>query len=230
MDVVILRPGRDPIFASKARGGGTRDTALKDGDISTEEWDSSSDDVKAAAIEAWPSRAMAAVTQAYKGGTHIDLVYPTESSEGGRLGPASLVPEQGAGEGGREDDKGEKGEPVVEVLRCGGWEWTPTVSLSLFGKGSSFGIRSNRKLTDVEPGACPVSYSLRGWLVTHHTSRRDGACKSWEFRGKEWPVVLCTCMMLLCGELMAARRISSRSLALPRASSNSPNTNQITQI
>jgi hypothetical protein len=81
MDVIILRPQRDP-------------------------------DVRSATVteeqqERWRKRAMEVIGHAYKGGGHVDLLYPKE--------------------GGETRSEGE-GDVVVETFRVRGFEWIPTVS------------------------------------------------------------------------------------------------------
>ncbi|BEJ15762.1 hypothetical protein CspHIS471_0503670 [Cutaneotrichosporon sp. HIS471] len=82
MDIVVLRPMRDP----KVRAA----------------------DDKAAA---WAPRAKEVLGAAYDDGRHIALVY----GRNGCVDLSARVPQHDEG-----------GEPVVEVFRCAGFEWTPT--------------------------------------------------------------------------------------------------------
>ena len=81
MDIVILRPLRDPHVRAVS---GAEDQQ-----------------------ERWKSRAMEVIGHAYKGGGHVDLLYPED--------------------GGETKADGE-GEVVVETIRAGGFEWIPIVS------------------------------------------------------------------------------------------------------
>lgn len=81
MDLIILRPLRDPHVRSAT---------------TTEEQQ-----------ERWKARAMEVIGHAYKGGGHVDLLYPPD--------------------GGETRSEGD-GEVVVETFRVGGFEWIPSVS------------------------------------------------------------------------------------------------------
>ena len=81
MDIIILRPLRDP----DVRSATTPDEQQ----------------------ERWKKRAMEVIGHAYKGGGHVDLLYPEE--------------------GGETKSEGD-GDVVVETFRVGGFEWIPTVS------------------------------------------------------------------------------------------------------
>jgi hypothetical protein len=81
MDIIILRPLRDPDVRSAT----------------------SPDEQQ----ERWKKRAMEVIGYAYKGGGHVDLLYPED--------------------GGETKSEGE-GDVVVETFRVGGFEWIPTVS------------------------------------------------------------------------------------------------------
>jgi hypothetical protein len=81
MDIVILRPQRDPRVTAAST------VAEKE--------------------EAWKDRAREVLGAAYNDGAHVNLTY-------GKEGRGTQV--QG------------EGEVVVETFRCGGFEWTPTVS------------------------------------------------------------------------------------------------------
>jgi hypothetical protein len=82
MDIIILRPLRDP----DVRSATTPDEQQ----------------------ERWKKRAMEVIGHAYKGGGHVDLLYP---------------------EGGGETKSEGEGDVVVETFRVGGFEWIPTVSV-----------------------------------------------------------------------------------------------------
>ena len=80
MDVVVLRPLRDP----RVRASGTQEEKE----------------------EAWRVRATEVLGWAYRDGGHVDLTYTSGEAE-----------VRGSGE------------VIVETFRCGGFDWTPEVSL-----------------------------------------------------------------------------------------------------
>ncbi|GMK55849.1 hypothetical protein CspeluHIS016_0209050 [Cutaneotrichosporon spelunceum] len=82
MDIVVLRPLRDPAVRAASDKGA-----------------------------AWAPRTKEVLGAAYDDGRHIALVY----GAGGTVDLSSRVPQHDEG-----------GEPVVEVFRCAGFEWTPT--------------------------------------------------------------------------------------------------------
>ncbi len=91
MDVVILRPLRDPRVRSKR-------TEAEQGEI-------------------WKTRAREVLGWAYMEGGHVDLTYPVKGDKDAEV-------------------RGE-GEVVVETFRCGGFEWTPSVSRTVSKKGDT---------------------------------------------------------------------------------------------
>ena len=108
MDVVIIRPLRDPVI-QQAIGPEAADMTGKT-------WDALGAESKSRATAAWPARAMSSVTKAYGNGEHVNLVYATNVAADPTDVALVLA------------EEGDEREPVVEVIRCGGWEWTPNVS------------------------------------------------------------------------------------------------------
>lgn len=98
MDIMILRPDRDPRVraALKQAGYGSIREARAAQDAQTLE----------AASAAWVPRAWEVLGKAYEEGAHVDLTYDPQGD--------AVV-------------KGD-GERIVEVYRVGGFSWTPSVS------------------------------------------------------------------------------------------------------
>lgn len=90
MDIVIMRPMRDPRVSNAAEEGGDK-----------------------AASEAWKPRPWEVLGQAYNNGAHVNMLYNDDGS-------SSVADSRG------EAHDGEN--VVVETYRCGGFEWTPSVS------------------------------------------------------------------------------------------------------
>ncbi|KAL7421279.1 hypothetical protein Q5752_004164 [Cryptotrichosporon argae] len=95
MDVVVLRPLRDP-----------RVRATLGVDVA----ESRQTDPQAAGA-VWAERAVEVLGQAYSEGAHVALTYPVSPGGAGAKPWAAQA--------------GGDGEVVVEVYRCGGFEWTP---------------------------------------------------------------------------------------------------------
>jgi hypothetical protein len=108
VDVIVVRPSRDPVVQAAI---GTPGRAVYGAD-----WDGLDTGLQMKAAAAWPARAMSSVGRAYGKGEHVDLVYSTSATSGEENGEHVLAAE------------GDERESVVEVYRCGGWEWTPLVS------------------------------------------------------------------------------------------------------
>lgn len=99
MDVTVIRPGRDPRI---------RSILAKAGYGSISEARAAGDQkILDAASEAWVPRAWEVLGKAYQEGVHVDLTYETDG----------------------ELESNGNGVRVVEVYRCGGFEWKPLVSL-----------------------------------------------------------------------------------------------------
>jgi hypothetical protein len=101
MDVLVIRPGRDPRIRKildEAEHESIK--AVRDAGDQT---------VLDKLSEAWVPRAWEVVGKAYEEGKHVDLTYTPE---------------------GDVESKG-TGPRVVEVYRCTGFEWTPRVSMYL---------------------------------------------------------------------------------------------------
>lgn len=98
IDVTIIRPGRDPRLRQVLNDLGY-------GSI-MEARQARDEKAMKAASEAWIPRAWEVLGKAYEEGAHVDLTY---------------------GQNGDVETKG-TGERVVEVYRCSGFEWTPSVS------------------------------------------------------------------------------------------------------
>jgi hypothetical protein len=86
MDIIVLRPERDPLIQK-----GRKDGALED-----------------KIAEQRGKRLGETMGWAYKEGRHVGLTYVADGN-------------------GEVEEKGD-GEAVVEVFRCEGFEWSPTVS------------------------------------------------------------------------------------------------------
>lgn len=108
MDVMVIRPLRDPVVLRAI------DPKLQS--LSADEWDKLDEEAKARAAAVWPARAMSSIGQAYQAGAHVDLVYATEPGADGSTGAHVKA------------THGDERESVVEIFRCGAWEWRPTVS------------------------------------------------------------------------------------------------------
>lgn len=122
MDVVIIRPLRDPVI-QQAIGP-------EASDMTGQTWDALGAESKSRATAAWPARAMSSVTKAYGNGEHVDLVYATDVAAH-QTEVAHVLAQEG-----------DTREPVVEVVRCGGWEWTPTVSAYMTAEFTLLTIRA----------------------------------------------------------------------------------------
>ncbi|CAK9781698.1 hypothetical protein CC85DRAFT_281565 [Cutaneotrichosporon oleaginosum] len=104
MDIVVLRPMRDPHVAAAGDQG-----------------------------VAWAPRAKEVLGAAYDDGRHIALLYGAE----GTVDISARQPQKDPG-----------GEPVVEVFRCAGFEWTPTEE----GHAKSHIVCADGSLYTVPPG------------------------------------------------------------------------------
>jgi hypothetical protein len=92
MDIVIMRPMRDPRVSKAVEEGGEK-----------------------AASEAWKPRPWEVLGQAYNNGAHVNMLYNDDGS-------SSAAENRGQAYDGEN--------VVVETFRCGGFEWTPSVSRS----------------------------------------------------------------------------------------------------
>jgi hypothetical protein len=101
MDIVIMRPMRDPRVSKAAEEGGDK-----------------------AASEAWKPRPWEVLGQAYNNGAHVNMLYNDDGS-------SSVADSRGGAHDGEN--------VVVETFRCGGFEWTPSVSRN----GTDFDQRSS---------------------------------------------------------------------------------------
>jgi hypothetical protein len=97
MDVMVLRPGRDPRVRAILTAAGFESI--------TQARQAGDKDVLLATSEAWVPRAWEVLGKAYEEGAHVDLTYTANGA----------VQSRGSGS------------QVVEVYRCGGFSWRPAV-------------------------------------------------------------------------------------------------------
>ena len=141
MDVIVVRPTRDPVVLD----------AIQPGQIPIygSGWDELDSSAEQRATGVWPARAMSCIGKAYGKGEHVDLVYSSAESADQDAGQ-HVVAEQG-------DER----EAVVEVFRCGGWEWTPSVSRRCRARDKASGYVTGLTVAERRRGTSP--YGLHRW-------------------------------------------------------------------